>query len=801
MIARPFRAMPRPFRIEVRRCRRCDREWPGYLSECKECAAALGEARLIPCERLSPRLAGEPGTPYLAVVLALELSRRNPSTESGWAADMWAAVAPRIAAPRITSGPAGSIVAAWPLESNESVVAAAELALDVRALLHSVRQSDVELRGSIVLGVSDGMAPHPGRVERISERMALAAASGQLLVTPEVVSRIQDRFELRPAGIVARWRMPDPGVHRALVTRLVPPVLPSAVRGEAPAFVLGRDTERRRLLATLRAAASGRRRVLLVCAPAGGGKSYLLRRVLADGEVELAAGIAFSPLGSHPLAPVRRLLTQLGSTGDETGVERLGETLARAAEERARIRPVAIVIDDLHWASRDDLAALHTAIAASDRQAPLAWILSARTAALPSLVRLLELVDVTVEPRPLKPQDRVALLAHRLGEVGERVARHVVDQPERGNPLYLEHLAASIAEGTPLDVLPGSLHEAVLTRLDAIIGRAHRLAHWTNRRFRPEHDLEALEEEVSDWLDRLETSDIADLSTIGRYLARLRAVDFELVVARGILRMPIVANRRLAQAIERLSAASTDALLDYLADVADDGQARRAADEAETAADRAELALRLSDAERLIGFACRHDPRRHELERRRGDLALALGRPGDALEAYQTATPEGDPPGELLRRIARCEALLDHPELASARLESLLSQEGLAAAEVCAAGLDLARINGRTPSLPDGRQPAGLRRQEARAEAWADPGASQSARRAASLLVLSDEPAACAAELIDTAAICRLAGVEIGQLQPFAEQAARLIGSTRAIRILETTEVDEGRRTFLHWEA
>jgi len=168
----------------------------------------------------------------------------------------------------------------------------------------------------------------------------------------------------------------------------------------------------------------------------------------------------------------------------------------------------------------------------------------------------------------------MTLLARRFGELPEATRAHVAHGVGRGNPLYLDHLAEAIKEGCAEDALPGTLHEAVLARLDGLVGRARTLTHWSNRSLSRGGQLEAVERALGDWLDRLETTDVADLETIGRYLARLRAADFELVVARSLLGMPVPANRRLAWAVERLAAASTDALLDYLETIASDGRPR-----------------------------------------------------------------------------------------------------------------------------------------------------------------------------------------------------------------------------------
>jgi tetratricopeptide (TPR) repeat protein len=789
----------RRFRIEVGACRRCGREWPTYLELCKECAATIGEPRLIPCGRVVPPLISSLRAPALVVAIAVELSRRRPPPDDGWAAQLWGRVAPELAgAVRVRPGPAGSITAAWSLERSDAVATVAEVALDLPRRLEREIRENTELRGGIAIGVA-GVGPESDAVERCAERLALAAASGQWLVSDEVARRLQERFQLGPVGIVPRWPMPFVAGHRALVARLAPPVLPSAIRGEVPRLVLGRAAERCRLSAEIASAAAGRRRVVLVSAPAGGGKSYLLRRVLADADIKLAAGVAFPPLGSHPMGPLRALLAGLDATEAGCADRRLGAVLGEAATRRARVEPSAIVVDDIHWATPDAVAALLGAISATATDLPLAWILSTRTAALGRLRALGELADIRLELPALEPVDRMTLLARWLGEPTEAVLAHVARGVERGNPLYLDHLAEVINEGCAENSLPGTLHEAVLARLDGLAGRARMLAHWSNGSQARGGRLEALERELGDWLDRLETTDVADLETIGRYLARLRAADFELVVARSLLGMPVPANRRLAWAVERLAAASSDALLDYLEAVASDGRRTQAAHEALAAAERAERALRLDDAERLLEFANRHDPR-PELAGKRGDLALALGRPHDALQAYRAAAAGGDPGADLERRVARAEALTGEVDHAVLRLENLTAQAASTSAGTYAAMLDLARLRALPPPPTDGLVSAPTRRRIARTKAWARAGDSDAARQAVGSLVLASAPAACAAELIDTAALSRLAGLSVGGLATAATDAARRLSNPRAIILLDTANAAEARRMFVHWD-
>jgi len=73
-------------------------------------------------------------------------------------------------------------------------------------------------------------------------------------------------------------------------------------------------------------------------------------------------------------------------------------------------------------------------------------------------------------------------------------------------------------------------------------------------------------------------------------------------------------------------------------------------------------------------------------------------------------------------------------------------------------------------------------------------------RRATGLLSLDGQPAACAVELIETAALAGLAGAPVGGLQRAAQQAAMALGNPSAVALLETHDVDQARRLFLHWD-
>jgi tetratricopeptide (TPR) repeat protein len=365
--------------------------------------------------------------------------------------------------------------------------------------------------------------------------------------------------------------------------------------------------------------------------------------------------------------------------------------------------------------------------------------------------------------------------------------------------LYLVHLAELIKERPGPSRLPDTLHEAVLMRLGQLADRVHQLTAWPNRSFNVQDDLQRLEHDVGDWLDRLETSDIADLMMIGRYLARLRAIDADLVIARSILGMPVASNRRLAQTVERLAAASTDALLDFLETEVADGRASWAVHAAEAAAAGAERALRLADAERLLGFASDHDPD-PRFAHRRGDIALALGRADQAITAYQTAASRGKPDAQLERATARAQALRGNVEGAIGLLQTVAQVSDADAHSHTAAAWDLARLLGQAPSSVSPlstHDPA----RSARANAWTRLGDAKPAAQAARSLVLLAEPAACAAQLIDTAALARFAGISVNGLDRAAARAAQALDNPHTQWLMDGAERSRARAAFLHWDA
>ena len=160
----------------------------------------VGEPRQIVCARVVPPASSRLYAPAFAVAMVLELSRRAPTPDDHWAVRLWAKVAPRLSsATQVRPGRTGSICVVWSLERPDALATVAERALELRRHVAHELRDDIEFRGGIALGVV-GLGPGSDAVERSAERLALAAAPGQWLVSDEVARRLDDRFQFRPVG-------------------------------------------------------------------------------------------------------------------------------------------------------------------------------------------------------------------------------------------------------------------------------------------------------------------------------------------------------------------------------------------------------------------------------------------------------------------------------------------------------------------------------------------------------------------------------------------------------------------------
>jgi DNA-binding CsgD family transcriptional regulator len=158
--------------------------------------------------------------------------------------------------------------------------------------------------------------------------------------------------------------------------------------------IRGRADELKEIGALVKALAQGRGGVLVIEGPAGIGKSRLLTEVMALAEktgVRTLFGEAFEyqravPFFSLFMATLRSdppvgdidALRNLGSSADLSYwvVHHLQDAIRAAAQQC----PLAIVLEDIHWADKGTLLALRS-LATTEPDAPVLWVLTARTGA------------------------------------------------------------------------------------------------------------------------------------------------------------------------------------------------------------------------------------------------------------------------------------------------------------------------------------------------------------------------------------------------------------------------------------
>ncbi|OBH30430.1 LuxR family transcriptional regulator [Mycobacterium sp. E342] len=158
--------------------------------------------------------------------------------------------------------------------------------------------------------------------------------------------------------------------------------------------IRGRAGELKEIGALVAAVAQGRGGVLVIEGPPGIGKSRLLTEVLALAEkagVRALFGEAFEYQQTVPFFSLfMATLRADPPVGDVEALRRLGTSadlsywvvrdLQAAIYATASRKPLAILLEDIHWADNATLLALRS-LAATRPDAPVLWVLTARTGA------------------------------------------------------------------------------------------------------------------------------------------------------------------------------------------------------------------------------------------------------------------------------------------------------------------------------------------------------------------------------------------------------------------------------------
>jgi class 3 adenylate cyclase/tetratricopeptide (TPR) repeat protein len=295
------------------------------------------------------------------------------------------------------------------------------------------------------------------------------------------------------------------------------PVVAPADRPLSAARVVGRNSELELLRATWdRVVAERRPHLVTVLGPPGIGKTRLSQefvslveasggrtlkgRSLPYGEtagyrafaqfVKEVAGIFESdaaPVAREKLSRAVTALLPAAESGDVAsrlvlltglGTERAGadkgplfSSARRFVEATASQRPTAFVLEDVHW-SDPSLLDLVEFLAGRCRDAPALFLTLARPELLDSRPGWGGgLASSTVlELQPLTSGDSRELIASLLPGMTDQAAIDRVVETAGGNPLFIEELAASVAERATemATTLPTTVQAIIAARLDAL---------------------------------------------------------------------------------------------------------------------------------------------------------------------------------------------------------------------------------------------------------------------------------------------------------------------------------------------
>jgi class 3 adenylate cyclase len=403
----------------------------------------------------------------------------------------------------------------------------AERALHAALSMQRRLESGLALRigintGEVVVGrPREGSSFVSGDAVNVGARLEQGAAAGEILVGERTVAAVRGAFEFGDERTIEAKGKAS-GVACRPVLRALSLMRPRGVRGLASAFV-GRDEEVARLQEAYARSVRHLRPVLLtILGQAGVGKTRLVRelwehlaqeqpeplrrtgRCLAYGE-----GITYWPLAevlkehldireNDSPEDVRRRFGDRPILGLTLGLDLAGDLHPLAARDRlhaawvsllselAAVRPLVVLIEDLHWAEQPLLDLIERV--ARDVTGPLLIVTTARPEfGSPWDARL---GAETIWLDPLRAEAAKTLVSSLLaGDLPAHVRDLVVERAE-GNPFFVEEVLGSLIDAGILErvdggwqagelppgfEIPDSVQAVLAARVD-LLGEAERAA-------------------------------------------------------------------------------------------------------------------------------------------------------------------------------------------------------------------------------------------------------------------------------------------------------------------------------------
>ncbi len=381
----------------------------------------------------------------------------------------------------VISGHGGSVVEL----RADAVVAVFGIPLAHEDDARRALRAAAELRDEVPFGVRSGACtgevvaagnpPVIGEAVGVAEHHAHAAASGEIRLaesTWQVVRHAARATPLDEGGLLLGALDADaPAIARRFDLRLIGREQELGVLRETFARVAAR--RRPELLTVLGEPGVGKSRLVAElsgtvltgrCREYGEGITlWPLREAIAQLRGDRTSDALAADLGIASVA-VRRVAAAVGLEDGEPG-EDTAWAFQQLIGGLTRSAPLALVVDDAHWAETALLDLLLDLVARL-RAAPLlvVWVgrPDLRERAGDRLVR-----GAVMPLRPLSATASESLLAALAGGLPHAEQRRVTEAAG-GNPLFLEQLVAYVAEQRAADALPPALHALLAARLDRL---------------------------------------------------------------------------------------------------------------------------------------------------------------------------------------------------------------------------------------------------------------------------------------------------------------------------------------------